>query len=267
MNFFEFRSFIAQTEQNGNLPARDVPVTLDSPLRLPPPYRLATLREHGDAFAHACDVAREAGAGTLVRVRRFDLVEFAVVLEPEEPLKSARRAFFAGMTAFADAVASCSPPEKPLAFVWPDTLQYDGARLGGGRLGWPADCPEDRVPDWLVFAAMLIASKHRFGEPGLTPDSTSLEDEGFEADAETLIESFARHLMTAFDAWAEQGFEAVARSYLARLPRRRGEGLRAIEPNGDLLVHREAGAPERVALRPALLRPSWLDPATGMPRL
>jgi len=38
----------------------------------------------------------QAGAGTLVWVRRYDLVEFAVVLEPDEPLVSARRAFFAG---------------------------------------------------------------------------------------------------------------------------------------------------------------------------
>ena len=30
---------------------------------LPPPYRLVTLREVGDAFAHAVKVAREEGAG------------------------------------------------------------------------------------------------------------------------------------------------------------------------------------------------------------
>src|SRR5499425_2443274 len=60
-------------------------------LDLPPPYRLVTLREVGDAFAHARQVAAEEGAGTLVYVGRFDLAEFAVVLEPEEPLKTARR--------------------------------------------------------------------------------------------------------------------------------------------------------------------------------
>jgi hypothetical protein len=35
-------------------------------LVLPPPYTLVTLREVGDAFAHACRVAPEKGAGTLV---------------------------------------------------------------------------------------------------------------------------------------------------------------------------------------------------------
>ena len=53
---------------------------------LPPPFTLVTLREVGDAFAHAMTIAPEQGAGTLVYVGRFDLAEFAVVLEPDEPL-------------------------------------------------------------------------------------------------------------------------------------------------------------------------------------
>ena len=53
---------------------------------LPPGFSLVTLRESGDAFAHACAIAAEAGAATLVWVRRFDTVEFAVVLEPDAPL-------------------------------------------------------------------------------------------------------------------------------------------------------------------------------------
>src|SRR5262245_39389354 len=47
-------------------------------LDLPPPFRLVTLREVGDAFAHAKAVAASEGAGTLVHVGRFDLAEFAV---------------------------------------------------------------------------------------------------------------------------------------------------------------------------------------------
>ena len=47
----------------------------------------------------------------------------------------------------------------------------------------------------------------------------SLLSEGFEmVDTDAIIESFARHLMTAFDRWNERGFEAIARDYLERLP-------------------------------------------------
>ena len=35
-------------------------------LDLPPPFKLVTLREVGDAFAHAVGVASDVGAGTLV---------------------------------------------------------------------------------------------------------------------------------------------------------------------------------------------------------
>ena len=55
-------------------------------LALPPPFSAVRLREVGDAFAHAVSIAAEKGAGTLVYVGRFDLAEFAVVLEPDEPL-------------------------------------------------------------------------------------------------------------------------------------------------------------------------------------
>src|SRR3954469_8539844 len=107
-------------------------------LDLPPPYRLVTLREVGDAFAHARSIAADEGAGTLVYVGRFDLAEFAVVLEPDEPLRLARRAFYAGMVALADALAAHAPPEKTVEFVWPGAVHVDAGLVGGARLGWPA---------------------------------------------------------------------------------------------------------------------------------
>src|SRR6185295_12172276 len=124
-------------------------------LDLPPPFHLITLREVGDAFAHAVAVAAEEGAGTLVYVGRFDLAEFAVVLEPDEPLRSARRALYAGLAALADALAVHAPPEKPITFDWPDAVRVDGGLVGGARLAWPKDAGENETPPWLVFGAMI----------------------------------------------------------------------------------------------------------------
>src|SRR5215510_11544052 len=103
-------------------------------LDLPPLFRLVTLREVGDAMAHATAVAAKEGAGTLVHVGRFDLAEFAVVLEPDEPLRQARRAVYAGAVALADALAVHAPPERPIAFDWPDAIRVDGGLVGGVRL-------------------------------------------------------------------------------------------------------------------------------------
>jgi hypothetical protein len=236
-------------------------------LDLPPVYRLVTLREVGDAFAHAQAVAAEEGAGTLVYVGRFDLAEFAVVLEPDEPLRTARRAFYAGCAALADALAVFAPPEKPITFAWPDAVHVDRGLVGGTRLAWPAGAAEDAPADWLVFGAMIRTVALGEEEAGLHPLSAALAEEGFDdASSGRLVESFARHLMVALDAWHESGFDAIAKSFLPRLAAEKGV-RREIDDNGDLLVRRVASAEvERRALVPALAVPSWLDPKTGGPR-
>ena len=239
-------------------------------LDLPPGYTLVALREAGDAFVHGCAIAAEAGAGTLVWVRRYDLVEFAVVLEPDEPLVSARRAFFAGMNAVADAIAAHCPPEREVKFDWPDTIIFDGGRLGGARLGWPAHCGEGEVPAWLVFGVILRAADMAHIEEVQAASGVSLLSEGFEMiDTDAIIESFARHLMTAFDRWNERGFETIARDYLERLSARREGERRGIDGNGDLLVRAAvaSGPPERSSLVDTLARVGWYDPQARGPRL
>ncbi|HEX2726304.1 MAG TPA: biotin/lipoate--protein ligase family protein [Beijerinckiaceae bacterium] len=239
-----------------------------APLDLPPPYTLVTLREAGDAFAHACGVADEMGAGTLVWVRRFDLVEFAVVLEPEETLASARRAFFCCMAALADAIAVHCLPETEVVFEWPDAIRLNGARIGGARLGWPAPCADEETPGWLVFGAMLTAAWTGGIEPGLRPAVTSLEEEGFDSEqGQALIESFSRYLMRAFDTWSAKGFGPIADQYLARLEVRKAGERRGIDGNGDLLIRRHGREDvERQALVPALREAVWLDRCSGMPK-
>lgn len=240
-------SRLAETEQ-----------TLD----LPPGYTLVSLREVGDAFAHGCRIASEAGAGTLVWVRRYDLVEFAVVLEPDEPLVSARRAFLAGMNAVADAIAVHCPPEREVSFAWPDTILFDGGLLGGARLGWPDGCLEDEMPGWLVFGVILRAADMVHLETGDDAAGTSLLAEGFAmVETEAIVESFARHLMTAFDKWNERGFDPVGADYLARLPKRKAGEKRKIDGNGDLLVNApfDSGLPDRTSLVDGLSRAAWYD--------
>lgn len=226
------------------------------------------LRESGDAFAHACRIAPESGAGTLVYVGRFDLAEFAVVLEPFEPLRSARRAFYAGMVALTDALRAYAPPSKPITIDWPDAVRIDGGLVGGGRMGWPFAADEDAPPPWLVFAAMIRTVAMNEDEPGVHPLASALDQEGFgEAGAAQITESFARHLMLALDGWRVDGFDSVARDYLARMPRER-QTVQRIDDCGDLITRRlGTDETERSDLVQALAMPSWLDAALGGPRL
>jgi biotin-(acetyl-CoA carboxylase) ligase len=243
-----------------------------APLALPPGFTLVTLREVGDAFAHAQSVAAEAGAATIVWARRATMAEFAIVLEPEEPLAQARRGFYAGMNALADALAARMPPEKPLGFDWPDAIRVDGGLVGGGRLAWPAGTPEHAVPGWRVFGAMIRVTIAALHEGGATPDITALEEEGFDqTDPGDLIEGVSRHLMAIYDTWRERGFAPVGEDYLGRLSGRPGQAARltrGIDAAGDLVVKTAEGKiVARQSLVRALAAPSWLDPATGEPKL
>ncbi|MDR6291888.1 MULTISPECIES: biotin/lipoate--protein ligase family protein [Inquilinus] len=222
-----------------------------SGLDLPPPFRLVRLREAGDAFAHATTVAAHEGAGTLVHVGRFDIAEFAVVLEPEEPLATARRALYAGLIALRAALAADAPPHRLITFAWPDALHVDGALAGGVRLAWPAAADEDSLPDWLVLGAMARVAE-------------ASDDQGIDGPHPArLVESWARHFAAAIDEWQTDGFGVVADSYLAHLGCE-GGATPAIDDNGNLVLRRLDGRlPDRRSLAEALAAPTWLDPASG----
>jgi Biotin/lipoate A/B protein ligase family len=234
---------------------------------LPPPFRLVRLRELGDAFEHAKIIAAERGAGTVVQVGRFDLAEFAVVLEPEEPLRSARPIFYAGMVALREALLAYAPPERSITFTWPDAIHVDGGLIGGGRLGWPPGAVETEPPEWLVFGGSIRTVAMGEKHAALRPLAVALDEEGFDdLGSGRLVESFTRHLMVAVDAWQSGEFATVTRTFLQHLTIEKG-AIPSLDGNGDLLVRwRGQEDPDRHVLASALTGATWLDPATGGPR-
>jgi len=222
---------------------------------LPPLFRLVTLREVGNAVAYARMHAAELGAGTLVSVGRFDVAEFAVVLEPDEPLALSWRALYAGMVALAKAVAAIVPPANSVAIEWPDAIRVDGTFLGGGRLAWPDGADAALPPPWLIFGATMRLASIPNESSAVHPlaEATIFDTEG----PNLLTERFARHLMRITDRWSDAGFPIVADEYLSDLQPRDGIHY-AICDNGDLLVSRVGASSERHRLEPKLVVPSWL---------
>ena len=226
---------------------------------LPPPFRLIKLREVGEAFVQAQSLAASAGAGTLVYVGRFDVIEFAVVLEPEEPLRLARRALYLGLNALGDALTALGSPGSTVTFGWPGAIHVNGGLVGGGRVAWPSGGSEDHAPDWIVFGG-LIRTVSLGRDAGLHCLVSALEDEGFlELNSDRLIESFARHLLSNVNVWQSLGFDAIARQYVERLVVEKGASA-ALAENGDLLVQwRGARKPDRHSFLDALASPTGLD--------
>jgi biotin-(acetyl-CoA carboxylase) ligase len=226
-------------------------------LVLPPVYSERRMSPDGVLDAARAAAPRE-GAGLLLWGEGPGRLVAAVTLEPEEPLATARRAIYAGAAALAEAVAALAPPERQVAILWPDTLIYDVARLGGVTLLWPGEGREDAVPDWLVLGVEVLRDRDTLTEPGLFPGSISLAEDGLGPPA-ALIEAFASYLMLAFDTWSARGFDALARRYLQRVPL--GAALR-IAADGALVE----GDRQR-PLAPAILARDWFDPARGGVRL
>lgn len=224
-------------------------------LTLPPRFAAHPLAA-GEAAAEAVARAETEGAGTLIWAWRPDAgpgrLDFAVVLEPDDPLDLSRKAFHAGLCALAEALASHIAPERAVTLTPRGEVRVDGGRVGGLRLIAP-DCAESETPPWLVLAAELIADRSHLEHTGRFPESTSLAEQGV-LDPPAVVESFCAHLMLAFDRWRHEGFSWIAGKVAARLDAGR------IGDAGEW-----QNGPARISL-PALLRdPPWRD-ASG-PRL
>ncbi len=184
-------------------------------LTLPPPYDQHWLAD-ADVMSQAARLAASEGAGTLVWHLGPGHLNFAVVLEPDQPLAEARLAFVAGMVALGDALAAHCPAERAIRFGWPGAVILDAGRLGGARLAVSPGCGEADVPDWLVFGVELIADRDHIELPGAFPNSISLKEEEF-PDPAAVVESFAAHLMLQFDRITHEGAGVVKARYDARL--------------------------------------------------
>jgi hypothetical protein len=229
-------------------------------LDLPPAFREVTLREAGDAFGHAQKIAAKEGAGTLVWVRRFDIAEFAVVLEPEEPLAAARRSHywrFARCSTRSPSTRrrrSTSVSSGPTRSWWtagssparnspgPRAPTRSRRRLGSSSARWSA--PQS----WARESRAPVPTRRRWRKKASTSSAPG-----------RLIETFARHLLSWIDVWQTDGFLPVAKHYLERLPA--DESVeRSIDGLGDLLTRRKGKLDTtKQQLVPALKKRDWYD--------
>ncbi len=149
-------------------------------------------------------------------------MQTAIVLAPEEPLAEAVRVTFAIALGLNDALGALAPPEVGVHLVWPDRFKVNGALCGTLTVTSSTADPEAE-PDWLIVGLDLPFVRAEAGEPGHTPDSTSLFDEGCgDIELPDLIESYSRHMMNWLHVYLTDGFEPVHREWLSKADGRGG---------------------------------------------
>ncbi len=246
-------------------------IDMEDVLRFPPLIEPVRLRSVMIAFRAAIAGAQAAGeahrgAGTLYYVGRFELIEFAIVLEPEEPLRLARKIFYAGMNALAEGIVRAVAPEKPITFRYP-ARWFLTARWSVAA-GWRSHRARMRTRRRIGW--YLVPWSGRW-LPGcrcrMSPEITTLDEEGFDAwNPPEFAASFSRHFLVEIDSWHERGFAGIGPRYLSRLEKPKTGARYGIDENGDLIVDPPPGqVGQRVAFAPALNKADWYDPLPTSP--
>jgi BirA family biotin operon repressor/biotin-[acetyl-CoA-carboxylase] ligase len=160
----------------------------------------------GDVLALAASRAR-AGTdpGLVVHDIGAERLASALVLAPEVPLEDAMASVFAVANGFADAFGALAPPEVACQFDWPAGLRVNGGLCGKLRAAASTTDPA-MEPDWLVVGVELAIRAANSRDPGLTPDRTTLWDEGCaEITPRRLLESWSRHTLVWIHEWLDSG--------------------------------------------------------------
>lgn len=159
---------------------------------------------------------RGTEAGLIVHDIAPDHLSAALVLAPETALSDASAMMLVAGLGFADAFGTLAPSEVAAQLDWPGGFRIEGAICGGLR-GAADRCDPTDIPGWMVIGLEVPFGPQTDADPGLTPDRTTLRDEGCgEIEPRTLLESWARHTLVWLHHWSEDGLARVHAEWTGR---------------------------------------------------
>ena len=208
-------------------------------LDLPPPYRLVTLREVGDAFAHATAHRgragrRHAGLRRALRSRRIRRGAGAGGTAAHRAARALCRHGGAGRRARRRMRRRRS--RSP--FDWPDAIRVDGGLVGGGRIAWP----EGRRRRAAGLAGVRRHDPHRVDGGGRAGPAPARRGAGGRGLRRSRLRPAGRELRAPPDgARSTPGRRTASRRSrrnICRACRPKAASRRDIDENGDLLVRR-----------------------------
>ena len=229
--------------------------------RLPPIYSLVPLGIDADPLERARAMAKSgADPATILCADRDDVLDCALILQPDAALQVSRLVIYVGMLGLGDALGSVVPAGIDVTYRWPNRIDANMGAVGRLGLAVPAQTTADAVPPWMVLHALVAISTRQSNGPGGVDFETTLAEEGaVEVTAPQLLESFSRHFLTWMGRWQDDGFAPVRAMWLhhatehgeeLRVPAGGGQmqgKFREIDDDGALLLD-DGGTTRRIPL-------------------
>ena len=200
----------------------DAPADENEPPQLPPLLTPIAVAEGQDVLAKALSSATTADVGTVFYSEAVNVMDVAIVLGPEVPLRQSGQMLYALMIGLGDAIGALAPPEVVVTYQLPGYILLNRGRAGAVRIVSDPSAGREDVPGWLVVAATLDLSA-RTGSEDVWRDPagleyTSLAEEGGSFISRTrLVESSCRHFMAWVNRWQDDGFKPLHDLWVQRL--------------------------------------------------
>lgn len=187
-----------------------------------------------DPFTKACAQAALGGdPGQVFYKITADYLRAAITFAPEVPLEEAMAMLPACGVGFQNALGALAPPEVAVHLDWSGGITVNGAHCGRLRAAAATRDPHEE-PEWLVIG-LEVPLIPQSDDPGLTPDQTSLFDEGcVEVDPVRLIESWSRHTLVWINRWSDDGVQPLHAEWRG-LARNLGEDIEIMGKSGTFL--------------------------------
>jgi len=176
------------------------------PLTFPPLFQGEAVSGSTDPFDKArANAALGCDSGLLVHNVTPDRLRAAIVFAPEIPLEQAMAVLPTCGIGLQNALGALAPPEVAVQLTWPGDIIVNGGKAGRLRAAASSNEPAE-IPDWLIIGLELQLIPRSANDSGLTPDMTSLFEEGCnEISPLRLLESWARHTLVWVNHLGEEG--------------------------------------------------------------
>ena len=105
-------------------------LTKNEPPQLPPLLTPIAVAEGQDVLAKALSSATTAEVGTVLYSEAVNVMDVAIVLGPEVPLRQSGQMLYALMIGVGDAIGALAPPEVVVTYQLPGYILLNRGRAG-----------------------------------------------------------------------------------------------------------------------------------------